>query len=157
MVLLGAALLYRSRLRRLGRLKSGLAATPSSGGSLDATPLISQRVAFVSLLAFCLTIPRQLDPRHPVQVWRAAPGAGVLLAVSHDRYRAAGGACRHGGARSVLPSVWKSVRSLLSTNRGQDPRADWHPARYDQPSRARSLREELPGMRPAVAMENGQR
>ena len=44
----------------------------------------------------------QLDPRHPVQVWRAAPGAGVLLAVPPDRYRAAAGACRHGGARSVL-------------------------------------------------------
>ena len=57
MALLGAALLYRSRLRRLGRLKSSLATAPSPGGSLDAAPLASQRMAFICLLAFCLTIP----------------------------------------------------------------------------------------------------
>ena len=74
MVLLGAALLYRSRLRRLGRLKSGLAATPSSGGSLDATPLISQRVAFVSLLAFCLTIPSNWTQDIPSRYGGRHPG-----------------------------------------------------------------------------------
>ena len=57
MALLGAALLYRSRLRRLGRLKNSLATAPSPGGTLDAAPLVSQRIAFICLLAFCLTIP----------------------------------------------------------------------------------------------------
>ena len=57
MALLGAALLYRSRLRRLGRLRNSLATAPSPGGTLDAAPLVSQRIAFICLLAFCLTIP----------------------------------------------------------------------------------------------------
>ena len=57
MALLGTALLYRSRLRRLGRLKDSLATAPSPSGSLDAAPLVSQRIAFICLLAFCLTIP----------------------------------------------------------------------------------------------------
>ena len=74
MVLLGAALLYRSRLRRLGRLKSGLAATPSSSGSLDATPLFSQRVAFVSLLALCLTIPSNWTQDIPSRYGGRHPG-----------------------------------------------------------------------------------
>ena len=52
MALFGAAVLYRSRLRRLGRLTSRPAATPSPGGSIDATPLTSQRIAFVCLLSF---------------------------------------------------------------------------------------------------------
>ena len=74
MVLLGAALLYRSRLRRLGRLKSGLTATPSSSGSFDATPLISQRVAFVSLLALCLTIPSNWTQDIPSRYGGRHPG-----------------------------------------------------------------------------------
>ena len=55
--------------------------------------------------------------RHPhVQIWRAAPGAGVLLAVPHDRYRAAAGACRHGDARSVLsPFGSQCARCCLQT------------------------------------------
>ena len=57
MALVGVALLYRSRLRRLGRLKtSGIPAAPS-GGALEAAPRISQRIAFGCLLALCLTIP----------------------------------------------------------------------------------------------------
>ena len=74
MVLLGAALLYRSRLRRLGRLKSGLTATPSSSGSFDVTPLISQRVAFVSLLALCLTIPSNWTQDIPSRYGGRHPG-----------------------------------------------------------------------------------
>ena len=57
MIVLGAALLYRSRQRRLGRLKSSLATTPFPDASLVAAPLASQRIVFVCLLAFCLTIP----------------------------------------------------------------------------------------------------
>ncbi len=56
MALLGAALLYRSRLRRLGRL-SRPAVTLSSGWLPDAMPRLAQRVAFGCLLAFCLTMP----------------------------------------------------------------------------------------------------
>ena len=57
MTLLGVALLYRSRLRRLGRLTGSSATTPVHGRSHDAAPLVSQRIAFVCLLVFCLTIP----------------------------------------------------------------------------------------------------
>ena len=71
-------------------------------GPLDATPLISQRVAFSVPAGILPDNSEQLDPRHPVQVWRAAPGDRVLLAVPHDRYRAAAGACRHSDAREVL-------------------------------------------------------
>ena len=74
MALLGAALLYRSRLRRLGRLKSSLAATPSAGGSLDAAPLGSQRIAFVCLLAFCLTIPSNWTQNIPSRYGGRHPG-----------------------------------------------------------------------------------
>ena len=57
MALLGAALLYRSRLRRLGRLKGRHATIPTPSGSPHATPWVSQRIAFVWMLACCLTIP----------------------------------------------------------------------------------------------------
>ncbi len=61
MALLGAAALYRSRLRRLGRLRRtagwGLALTAAQGRPADAPPLVAQRLAFAGLLAFCLTIP----------------------------------------------------------------------------------------------------
>ena len=135
MVLLGAALLYRSRLRRLGRLKSGL-------GCHSILWWVTRRDA-PDLPARRLRVPagilpdnsEQLDPRYPVQVWRAAPGAGVLLAVPQDRYRAAG-ACRHGDARSVLSPFGSQCARCCPQTGGQDPRADWHPARYDQPSRA---------------------
>ena len=56
MALLGVALLYRSRLRRLGRLK-GRAIRCSAGEVPRLMPLVSQRVAFVGLLTFCLMIP----------------------------------------------------------------------------------------------------
>ena len=77
MALLGGAALYRSRLRRRGRLQRtagwGLAVTAGAGGSADAPPLVAQRLAFAALLAFCLTIPsnwtqdvpRRYGARHP--------------------------------------------------------------------------------------------
>jgi phosphatidylglycerol---prolipoprotein diacylglyceryl transferase len=73
MALLGAALLYRSRLRRLGRLKSRLV-TPFPGGSLDVAPLASQRIAFVCLLAFCLTIPSNWTQDIPSRYGGRHPG-----------------------------------------------------------------------------------
>ena len=57
MALLGAALLYRSRLRRLGRLRRSGVRVPSPGESRYAPPLAAQRLAFAVLLACCLTIP----------------------------------------------------------------------------------------------------
>ena len=59
---LGAAVLYRSRLRRRGRLTRtagwGVAAQVDTGRrAADAPPLVAQRLAFAGLLALCLTIP----------------------------------------------------------------------------------------------------
>jgi phosphatidylglycerol---prolipoprotein diacylglyceryl transferase len=58
MTLLGGALLYRSRLRRLGRLapRSSVAAGNASHSS-DIPASLVQHVAFALLLLFCLTIP----------------------------------------------------------------------------------------------------
>ena len=116
MALLGAALLYRSRLRRLGRLKSSLAATPSPGASLATAPLASQRIIFVCLLAFCLTIPSNWTQDIPSRYGRRHPGLGVLLAVPYDRHYAAAVACGHGGAQPV-PKVFpgRSVRCYQGT------------------------------------------
>ena len=74
MALLGAALLFRSRLRRQGCLNRSLAATPSPGGSLDAAPLVSQRLLFVCLLVFCLTIPRNWTQDIPSRYGGRHPG-----------------------------------------------------------------------------------
>ncbi len=62
MAALGAAILYRSRLRRRGRLTRtagwGVDARPGAGRRpADAPPLVAQRLAFAGLLALCLTIP----------------------------------------------------------------------------------------------------
>ena len=73
MALLGAALLYRSRLRRLGRLKGSLAA-PSPGGSRDVAPLAAQRIAFGCLVAFCLTIPSNWTQDIPSRYGGRHPG-----------------------------------------------------------------------------------
>ncbi len=72
MTLLGAILLYRSRLRRQGRLRRG----PSS--SLRAVrpkpSLVSQRVVFVCLLLFCLTIPSNWTQDVPARYGQRHPG-----------------------------------------------------------------------------------
>ena len=74
MALLGVALLYRSRLRRLGRLKGSPATIPSPSGSPQAMPLVSQRIAFVCLLAFCLTIPSNWTQDIPSRYGARHPG-----------------------------------------------------------------------------------
>lgn len=74
MALLGAGLLYRSHLRRSGRLTSGLV-TPSSPETLsDAAPLAAQRVAFGCVLAFCLTIPSNWTQDIPSRYGERHPG-----------------------------------------------------------------------------------
>ena len=78
MAVVGAGALYRSRLRRLGRLKStagwGLGADATGGGSVDAAPLLSQRLAFAGLLAFCLTIPSNWTQDVPARYGARHPG-----------------------------------------------------------------------------------
>lgn len=78
MAALGAAALYRSRLRRLGRLGRsagwGLAAARRPGGPDDAPPLVSQRLAFAGLLAFCLTIPSNWTQDVPARYGARHPG-----------------------------------------------------------------------------------
>ena len=74
----GAAALCRSRLRRLGRLKGsagwGLGAAPVPGPPENAPPLVSQRLAFAGLLAFCLTIPSNWTQDVPARYGARHPG-----------------------------------------------------------------------------------
>ena len=79
MAMVGAGALYRSRLRRLGRLKGtagwGLAsATTSTDRQVEALPLLAQRVAFAGLLAFCLTIPSNWTQDIPARYGARHPG-----------------------------------------------------------------------------------
>ena len=87
MAALGAGSLYRSRLRRLGRLRRtagwGLATATVAGRSDDAAPtarrddaapLVSQRLAFAGLLAFCLTIPSNWTQDIPARYGGRHPG-----------------------------------------------------------------------------------
>jgi phosphatidylglycerol:prolipoprotein diacylglycerol transferase len=57
MAALGAVLLFRSRLRRLGRLKPLRAPVAVEGVALDAMPSTAQRVALAGVLIFSLMIP----------------------------------------------------------------------------------------------------
>ena len=71
--LLGAGLLWRSRQRRLGRLRPAWRPPPAGAQSADLPPSAWQRAAFAALLAACLTIPsnwtqdvpRRYGGRHP--------------------------------------------------------------------------------------------
>ena len=78
MAVVGAAALYRSRLRRLGRLKGsagwGLGAAPAAGRRENAPPRVSQRLAFAGLLAFCLTIPSNWTQDVPARYGARHPG-----------------------------------------------------------------------------------
>lgn len=72
MAILGAVLLVRSRLRRLGRLKHS-AVPPDAPPAELRVPLWWQQAALAAVLLFCLTIPshwtqnvpRQYESRHP--------------------------------------------------------------------------------------------
>ena len=79
MAVLGAAALYRSRLRRLGRLRRsagwGLgASTAGAEWNAGAPPLLSQRLAFAGLLGFCLTIPSNWTQDVPARYGARHPG-----------------------------------------------------------------------------------
>ena len=66
MAVLGLVLLYRSRLRRLGRLRRlpALSEQPAPSG---AGPTWAHRIAFGLLLAFCLTIPSNWTQNIPTR------------------------------------------------------------------------------------------
>lgn len=74
MASLGVVLLARSRLRRLGRLRS--AARTAVGGApvRDVPPHWAQRVAFSALLGFCLAIPSNWTQDIPARYGRRHPG-----------------------------------------------------------------------------------
>lgn len=74
MTAIGVLLLVRSHLRRRGRLKrSASTPIPLTPGS-DVPPLLLQRIAFISLLAFCLTIPSNWTQNVPVRYGMRHPG-----------------------------------------------------------------------------------
>ena len=74
MMLLGLGLLYRSRLRRQGRLGARRSAAASRPRLDDEAPTIAQRVLFALLLLFCLTIPSNWTQDVPVRYADRHPG-----------------------------------------------------------------------------------
>jgi phosphatidylglycerol:prolipoprotein diacylglycerol transferase len=71
---IGVLLLVRSRMRRLGRLKTEARVVPPSPGQAELAPHWAQRIALVSLLAFCLTIPSNWTQNIPVRYGARHPG-----------------------------------------------------------------------------------
>jgi phosphatidylglycerol:prolipoprotein diacylglycerol transferase len=76
MAALGAVLLYRSRLRRQGRLRPrSVAASGAGTTAVNARPAQRwHRLAFALLLAFCLTIPSNWTQDIPVRYRSRHPG-----------------------------------------------------------------------------------
>ena len=72
MSLLGAFLLYRSRLRRQGRLRSDPGPAPRA--ATPKRPLAAQRIVFACLLLFCLTIPSNWTQDVPSRYGKRHPG-----------------------------------------------------------------------------------
>lgn len=72
MALLGAILLYRSRLRRQGRLWSEPG--PAHPAAAPKRPLAVQRIVFACLLLFCLTIPSNWTQDVPSRYGKRHPG-----------------------------------------------------------------------------------
>lgn len=73
MAVVGVALLVRSRLRRLGRLRPTRLPRAMAAGVADPAPTVTQRLVFGLLLLACLTmpsnwtqdVPRRYGDRHP--------------------------------------------------------------------------------------------
>lgn len=72
MAAIGALLLVRSRLRRLGRLGSRPAPAPMPAS--DRRPTTGQRVAFALVLVGCLTLPSNWTQDVPARYGRRHPG-----------------------------------------------------------------------------------
>lgn len=73
-VRIGVAVLVRSRLRRLGRLKSAARMPVPLAPANDTAPHWAQPVAFAVLLACCLTIPSNWTQNIPVRYGARHPG-----------------------------------------------------------------------------------
>jgi len=74
MMSIGIALLYRSRLRRLGRLRHRRAATIPRYSVADDPATAAQRIGFTALILFCLTIPSNWTQDVPVRYATRHPG-----------------------------------------------------------------------------------
>jgi phosphatidylglycerol:prolipoprotein diacylglycerol transferase len=74
MAAIGVVLLVRSRLRRLGRLKSKARMADPLAPGADAPAHWAQRVGFSCLLAFCLTIPSNWTQNIPLRYGARHPG-----------------------------------------------------------------------------------
>ncbi len=74
MTVLGAVLLYRSRLRRLGRLRSPAMPPRRPATDAAARPLLAQQVALVVLLLFCLVMPSNWTQDVPARYGKRHPG-----------------------------------------------------------------------------------
>ena len=157
MALLGAALLYRSRL-----LAPAEAGSSQKQSGCHSIPWRVTGCGASGLPAHRLRVPasvlpddsKQLDTGHPVQVRRATPGAGVLLAVPHDRYRAAAVACGDRCARRVSQAFRRRyARGCPST--GVETRAQLA-HRGSKPAMGKHVREGV-GSRPADCCDHGER
>ena len=116
MAALGAGALYRSRLRRLGRLKRtagwGLGAPASDERSRNAPPLVRQRLAFAGLLAFCLTIPSNWTQDIPARYGGRHPGLEhsrlyprIDTAAPSAHYRTATGGAGQAPGEHAIPTL----------------------------------------------------
>jgi phosphatidylglycerol:prolipoprotein diacylglycerol transferase len=77
MAVVGAILLYRSRLRRQGRLRQRTPAArlaPLPSMNRQAGPTVGQRLAFAALLTFCLTMPSNWTQDVPGRYGTRHPG-----------------------------------------------------------------------------------
>lgn len=74
MAALGAVLLFRSRLRRLGRLAPRARPAAPASAELDQPPSAWQRLAFALVLLFSLTIPSNWTQDVPARYGARHPG-----------------------------------------------------------------------------------
>jgi phosphatidylglycerol:prolipoprotein diacylglycerol transferase len=74
MTLLGAVLLYRSRLRRLGRLPTATPTPRHAAEGPRGRPLVAQQIALVALLLLCLVMPSNWTQDVPARYGKRHPG-----------------------------------------------------------------------------------
>ena len=128
--------------------------TPT-GYSCNNAPLIAQRVAFVSLLALCLTIPSNWTQDIPSRYGGRHPG--LEYSWLYPRIDTAPPAPADTAMPDPVLSPFGSQCARWCPQQGGKPPRSLAPREVRLAIASRSVREERPGMRPAVAMENGQR
>ena len=120
MAAVGAVLLIRSRMRRLGKLRQHGATTATAAPARADGATTLQRVLFVALAARLSTIPEQLDAGHPCALRQTPPGDAALRDLSTPAHDRAVTPLRPGraGARPPTPPgratrrrAWRGVRS----------------------------------------------